>query len=197
TRINRHNKVTLECDVGGTPTPTIHWLKDGERLTQVSRINLFFQLKIKRKPLLRLSTTVSNLFLDCLTPETEGEYSCIAETPKSRIERSTKVLITCLSGEAARIYLWTKNRIEFEDATVQLYCRAEGTPAPKITWFNNHGKMITDEDEEYKVADNGDLIIKDISWMEHMGEWTCQAENPYGIDRKETFLYPVSKLYIT
>ena len=31
----KNRDVVLECEVGGSPSPTIHWLKDGERIQQV------------------------------------------------------------------------------------------------------------------------------------------------------------------
>ena len=31
----KHKDLVLECEVGGAPTPTIHWLKNGERIQQV------------------------------------------------------------------------------------------------------------------------------------------------------------------
>ena len=40
----KHRDVVLECEVGGSPSPTIHWLKDGERIQQV--IYLLFYLFI-------------------------------------------------------------------------------------------------------------------------------------------------------
>lgn len=33
-------RVVLTCEAGGSPTPTIHWLYDGERILQV--LNHFF-----------------------------------------------------------------------------------------------------------------------------------------------------------
>ena len=44
----KHRDVVLECEVGGSPSPTIHWLKDGERIQQViySFIILFIYLFI-------------------------------------------------------------------------------------------------------------------------------------------------------
>ena len=35
TYATRHEDVVLECEAGGSPSPTIHWLKNGERMQQV------------------------------------------------------------------------------------------------------------------------------------------------------------------
>ena len=37
----RHGSLVLECRVAGSPSPTIHWLKDGERIQQVSNYFAF------------------------------------------------------------------------------------------------------------------------------------------------------------
>lgn len=38
----RHEDVVLECEAGGSPSPTIHWLKNGERIQQVYLFFFFF-----------------------------------------------------------------------------------------------------------------------------------------------------------
>lgn len=35
TYATRHEDIVLECEAGGSPSPTIHWLKNGERIQQV------------------------------------------------------------------------------------------------------------------------------------------------------------------
>ena len=42
---------------------------------------------------LRLSATKSRLYLDCLTRNTEGEYTCVAETLYMRKTQSTIVKV--------------------------------------------------------------------------------------------------------
>lgn len=32
------SSITIECEAGGSPPPTIHWLKDGKKVLQVSVI---------------------------------------------------------------------------------------------------------------------------------------------------------------
>ena len=46
-----------------------------------------------RSKKLRLSSTSSRLFLDCPTSDTEGEYTCVAETPYQRDSMSTVVRV--------------------------------------------------------------------------------------------------------
>ena len=38
TFVTQHEDVLLECVVGGSPSPTIHWLKNGIRIEQVQLI---------------------------------------------------------------------------------------------------------------------------------------------------------------
>lgn len=41
TFVTRHEDIVLECEVGGSPSPTVHWLKDGTRIQQVPKFLLF------------------------------------------------------------------------------------------------------------------------------------------------------------
>ncbi|KAK7485855.1 hypothetical protein BaRGS_00022850, partial [Batillaria attramentaria] len=209
----RHQSIFLECEAGGSPTPTIHWLKDGQRLTQgafetveddtAAYEDLDSDQEASTGDKLRLSATKSRLYLDCLTDASEGEYTCVAETPFMRKTQSTIVKVeghgypsdNCIvkrsaRGEPARVYMWTASRLEYEDSTVQLFCRASGTPDPVITWYDSMNNTIPDDSEQFSVAVNGDLIIRDISWFNNMGVYRCMAENQFGSQLVETFLYP-------
>lgn len=202
----------LECEVGGRPSPTIHWLKNGERIQQGQSHDYLndaasFEEKAtpSDQPMLRLGKVKSRLYLDCVTKNDEAEYTCVAETPTERISQSTVLKIekglqqevseSCIvkrafRGEPARIHLWTALRLEYEGASVQLYCRADGFPAPKCSWrYLDNGAPIVD-DANHEILPNGDLLIKDISWLENMGDYYCRCENSAGIDEISTFLYP-------
>jgi len=42
------------------------------------------------------------------------------------------------------------------------------------------------------MLDDGDLVIRDVSWAANMGLYRCVAENAVGSDSVVAFLYPVS-----
>jgi Immunoglobulin domain len=48
--------------------------------------------------------------------------------------------------------MWTVHRIEIEGTDVQLYCRASGSPAPKITWYDRDDNKISDDGTHYSVS---------------------------------------------
>ena len=88
--------------------------------------------------------------------------------------------------------MWSSLRLEYEGASVQLYCRAEGYPAPKCNWrYLDYGAPIEDDDV-HQILPNGDLLITDIAWSKNMGDYFCRCENNGGYDEISTFLYPVS-----
>ncbi|XP_012937103.1 zwei Ig domain protein zig-4 [Aplysia californica] len=211
----KHGSLVLECHVGGSPSPTVHWLKDGVRIPQGSHHTSHDDSAAYEdhnsfggKTYLRLGSTKSRLYLDCLTEEDQGQYTCVAESPKVRKTQSTLVTVEkgdamtltdlegCVGknshrkGAPARLYMWSTTRLEYQGAKVQLFCRAEGVPEPRITWYDPSGKPITEDEDRYRLAKNGDLILRDISWFENMGRYTCEADNGYGTDSADTFLYP-------
>ncbi|XP_041370797.1 zwei Ig domain protein zig-2-like [Gigantopelta aegis] len=198
------DSLVLECQAGGSPNPTIHWLKDGKPIDQLQQTGADHEDTVGQDglPLLRLSSTKSRLTINCVTPADEGLYACVAETNYQRISQTTTVKLDdssyndleecvvkkALRGEPAKITMWTSTRMEFQKNNVQIYCRADGIPKPRVRWYDVSGKLIEDG-RHYKIVDNGDLIIKNIGWM-NMGVYTCVADNANGSDKIETFLYP-------
>ncbi|CAL1542855.1 unnamed protein product, partial [Lymnaea stagnalis] len=213
--VDKYEDVVLECEVIGSPNPTIHWLKNGKRILQGSSQNFKddvpqYELNdVSGTSKLQLAGTRSNLYLDCVNEADEGVYTCVAETPTLRKTQSHTVTIggssfddlpgesrKCGSknsrGKPARIYMWSKSRFEYNHVVTQLYCRAQGNPTPSIAWIDASGKPIVSEDG-YKITNSGDLVIMNPNWEEHMGSYTCIADNGVGTDSQSTFFYPVSE----
>lgn len=193
----------VKCEAGGNPPPTIHWLKNGRRISEESLDGT--ENVEDPAPILGLSFTRSRLFIDCASSQLdEAEYTCVAQNPYHRVSKDTKIKVAkgsaanpmCLvkksfvsPGSPARITMWTHTRLEIMNSTVQLFCRPSGFPKPIVTWYGPNGNELQSSDK-YKVLDNGDLEIRNIAW-DDMGLHTCTAENSYGLDRMTTFLYPM------
>lgn len=48
--------------------------------------------------------------------------------------------------------MWTASRLEFEDNTVQLFCRASGVPEPTITWYDSLNNTLPDDGDQFSVS---------------------------------------------
>nr|XP_037282835.1 zwei Ig domain protein zig-2-like [Rhipicephalus microplus] len=206
--VAQSESLVIECEAGGNPPPTIHWLKNGLRIGQdlTGSERTEQEVNPEGAPMLGLSFTRSRLFIDCASSQyDEAEYTCVAQNPYHRISKSTKVKVTkigsahssplCLvkksfvaPGVPARITMWTHTRLELMGSTVQLFCRPIGSPKPSVSWFGPDDTELQNSDK-YKVLENGDLEIRNIAWND-MGGYTCTAENSHGVDRTSTFLYP-------
>lgn len=216
TVVHKDRSMYLECQVMGRPAPTIHWLKDGQRVSQGrfetqydDRAYYEEETDLPEVKKIRRSSTLSRLYLDCPNEDTEGEYTCVAENAYDRASRSTVVRVEnrhhhysedCLArrfargshparGEPARIYMWTLARLEYEESTVQIFCRASGYPEPSITWYDWRNHTLAGNGQ-FNIVVNGDLVIRDLSWEKNMGVYRCVAENELGSDSSESFLYP-------
>lgn len=53
----------------------------------------------------------------------------------------------------ARVYMWTSQRLEYEGNDAQLFCRAEGSPAPSLAWYSPDDHLITAKDDGYVVSE--------------------------------------------
>ncbi|KAK2166711.1 hypothetical protein LSH36_36g00008 [Paralvinella palmiformis] len=210
-RVEAGQTVSLECEAGGRPVPTIHWLFDGSRMVQgmsqsVLDDEAFFEQTTHNQGIdtLQLGNTGGRLFISCATPAHAGQYACVAQTPTERIVSRTFLevdgdIADCPSqfgkGLPPNIYMWEKQRLEFEGVDVQLFCRATGFPQPRMMWYDRNGDVITNDRDQYKILKNGDLLIRNINWFEHMGLFRCEAENKFGKDEIQVFLYPLNFLH--
>ncbi|XP_028138821.2 obscurin isoform X8 [Diabrotica virgifera virgifera] len=135
--------VRLEAKVEAYPPPEIKWLKDGVPVRASSNV------RFENYPDGRVA-----LVVDVMKPETAGNY---------------KLLVTNKLGEAigeAKVEVEKKPiKPEFiqrlfpqtvvEGFPVKLEVKAEGFPAPKISWFRNGAEVISDN-KHIKIIEQPD-----------------------------------------
>lgn len=86
------SSITIECEAGGSPPPTIHWLKNGKRISQSELdSNQLDDIAGDEQLENALSFTRSRLFIDCADDFDQAIYTCVAENIFSRISSHTKL----------------------------------------------------------------------------------------------------------
>lgn len=160
---------TLECEVIGSPVPSITWFKDGERVEDTAR----YQTRSNGK---RATLTVTNATLD-----DEGDYKCVAENPLGSAFCSCELLVNEANAKPEfREKMKPFNAVEGETTTFSV--QVTGNPQPLIDWYR--GKEHLEEDERIEMLRNGErgvysMTIKDTV-PEDAGVYKCIARNDEG-----------------
>ena len=80
--------------------------------------------------------------------------------------------------------------------TVKFFCKAKGSPEPKLTWFKDDKPILRGENSRCAITNNnlisGDsrssLVIVDVT-LEDDGTYSCEAVNEAGTDRCKAELF--------
>lgn len=79
--VGDQERVVFECDVIGSPAPTITWLKDGDELKANQRIETSYDGRVSS-----LKVTQARL-------EDSGKYDCIAENSAGRVSANALLIV--------------------------------------------------------------------------------------------------------
>ncbi|XP_073456587.1 hemicentin-2 [Aquarana catesbeiana] len=144
--------LTLECDVSGSPPPSISWWKDG------------FQL----------STNQLTLQIEAISIDDEGVYTCVAAN--SAGEGRQDVILNVLVPP--NIEPTDVNHTVVENLPASLECLASGSPLPVVTWYRG-GQLLSAMPGVTFLNDGRILQIERISTSD-AGEYVCVASNEAG-----------------
>ncbi len=61
-------------------------------------------------------------------------------------------------------------------------------------WLDNRNKQIKATNHAYVLLNNGDLLIRNLTYAQHFGQFACITRQGNKIDSVSTFIYPVSIL---
>ncbi|RUS73862.1 hypothetical protein EGW08_018384, partial [Elysia chlorotica] len=165
--VNSGDTLRLECDVIGTPEPSITWTKDNEDLS----------------PQLSFSTCydgrLATLELSGMRMEDAGTYRCIACNPAGRVSMDAQVTVQ------------VKNQAPFfastpEDVTTQaghsvmFKCEVRGVPRPLVFWRLN-GQPVGDSARCIQSYTGGVARLELLgSAHSDGGVYDCVARNDVG-----------------
>ncbi|XP_063630566.1 neural/ectodermal development factor IMP-L2-like [Cydia splendana] len=183
--------IELRCEVMGVPSPTVHWLKNGEPVADYMDETNEIQAVYPSSMAWLMSTLV-------VSEAVGGDvFTCVATTGLATETASTTVfaepgddanLLLPLFPAAPVISSYYVQLFQDIGSDVVLPCRVYSPTEPQVYWQDQHHNVIYDN-PRMRVLRSGDLYIKDIHWSD-MGEYTCTAKNLYGKTTVSSFLYP-------
>ncbi|KAL2089466.1 hypothetical protein ACEWY4_014154 [Coilia grayii] len=157
-----NNLLELECDVTGTPTPVITWLKDGQPVRQGDRV--------------RVSSGGRRLIISRAQVSDTARFQCAATNEAGDQEREFNVAVHVppsirSTGPVERSVVLQR--------PMSLQCVATGIPSPSITWLKD-GRPVDATQEYLKLESGGKTLHIPQARLEDAGKYTCVATNPAG-----------------
>ncbi|XP_077368176.1 basement membrane-specific heparan sulfate proteoglycan core protein isoform X8 [Festucalex cinctus] len=188
--VQQGQRADFRCSVTGNPKPAIEWIGGpGNRMSPraVIRGNM-------------LTFTAAD-------QADEGEYACKALNTHGEHTARVSLFVTRLNpngvGTQPQVQVSPQNIDAHEGDTLRLYCRASGSPAPKLTWLKNGGQIpaqavpshgfhqyksnsvdvlhgrIEDMQAGSDRTDIGTLLIPNVK-VSDSGTYTCVGSNSVG-----------------
>nr|XP_035962212.1 hemicentin-1 isoform X2 [Halichoerus grypus] len=161
--------VELACNANGIPTPLIQWLKDGKPInnSETERI--------------RVTADGSTLNIYGALPSNVGKYTCVASNPAGEEDR-----IFNLNVYVAPAIRGNKEEAEklmtLVDTSINIECRATGTPPPQINWLKNGLPLPLSS--HIRLLSGGQVIRIVRPQVSDVAVYTCVASNRAGVDNK-------------
>ncbi|XP_051280132.1 basement membrane-specific heparan sulfate proteoglycan core protein isoform X12 [Dicentrarchus labrax] len=188
--VQQGQRAEFRCTVTGNPTPAIEWIGGpGNRLSPRAVI---------RGGILTFSA---------VDPADEGEYTCKGLNTHGEHTARVSLFVQKSNpsglGTQPQVQVSPQNIGVHEGDTLRLYCRATGSPTPKLTWLKNGGQIppqaipshgfhqfksnsldvlqrrIEELQARMDRTDIGTLLIPNIK-MSDSGTYMCVGSNSIG-----------------
>ncbi|XP_077571540.1 hemicentin-1 [Stigmatopora nigra] len=161
--------LVLLCEVEGSPSPSITWLKDNQAIVS--------------SPQLTYTQGGQALRVGSANGDSTGLYSCRASNPAGTAVKhySLRVLVppqiegdsTSLDTQEAKVRI---------NGSLTLTCLAKGFPEPKVAWFKD-GQLLTGN-THLGITENGAFLHLENAMLSHEGRYTCVVTNSAGEDKR-------------
>ncbi|XP_054868568.1 basement membrane-specific heparan sulfate proteoglycan core protein isoform X9 [Amphiprion ocellaris] len=188
--VQQGQRAELRCTVTGNPTPAIEWIGGpGNRMSP------------------RAVIRGGVLTFTAVDPADEGEYTCKALNTHGEHTARVSLFVQKYNpsglGTQPQVQVSPQNIEVHEGDTLRLYCRASGSPTPKLTWLKNGGQIppqaipshgfhqfksnsldvlqrrIEELQARMDRTDIGTLLIPNIK-MSDSGTYMCVGSNSVG-----------------
>ncbi|BFZ18190.1 hypothetical protein BsWGS_21229 [Bradybaena similaris] len=121
-------KLVLECDIIGSPEPSINWLKDGRQLASSLTYSSSYDGR------------VASLQIAAMRFEDAGCYLCVAENPAGKVSIDAIVTVQ-VKDQAPHFVARLENKSAVSGERIILQCEITGSPTPLICWKKD-GRLV-------------------------------------------------------
>lgn len=111
---------------------------------------------------------------------------------KCRTEKSS---VTTLHNQVSLRGANGRIRMQRGKEKLNSLLRSGGGEAVKHVWLDNKNRQIRETSPGYKLIDNGDLIVRNLTFQQ-FGQFACITRRGNRIDSVSTFIFPVLILKI-
>nr|XP_008268689.1 fibroblast growth factor receptor 2 isoform X12 [Oryctolagus cuniculus] len=185
------NTVKFRCPAGGSPTPTMRWLKNGKEFKQEHRIGGY---KVRNQHW--------SLIMESVVPSDKGNYTCVVENEYGSINHTYHLDVVERSPHRPILQAGLPaNASTVVGGDVEFVCKVYSDAQPHIQWIKHVEKNgskygpdglpylkvlkaagVNTTDKEIEV-----LYIRNVTF-EDAGEYTCLAGNSIGISFHSAWL---------
>ncbi|XP_029295180.1 LOW QUALITY PROTEIN: hemicentin-1 [Cottoperca gobio] len=160
----------LPCDVEGSPTPSITWLKDNQPIVS--------------SPQSTYTRGGQALRLGSARGDSTGLYTCRATNPAGTAIKhySLSVLVPPQIEGNSLTFGGQEEKVRI-NGSLTLSCLTKGFPEPKVNWFKD-GQLLTGNFHAGLNERGYTLLIED-AMMSHEGQYTCVVTNSAGEDKRD------------
>uniref|UniRef100_A0A665VTB7 Hemicentin-1 n=1 Tax=Echeneis naucrates TaxID=173247 RepID=A0A665VTB7_ECHNA len=165
-----HENIQLVCQVKGSPSPTIQWLKDGKIIHS------------EEKKGLRISPDGSSLTVIRAHTTDSGKYTCVASNTAGEEDRIFNLNVyvpPAIDGNTETVEELTT----VLDSSVNIECVATGSPAPQLNWLKNGLPLPVSS--HIRLLSAGQVLRITRTQVSDGGTYTCVASNRAGVDNRQ------------
>ncbi|XP_070817740.1 hemicentin-1 [Chaetodon trifascialis] len=161
------NPVVFACDATGIPPPSLAWLKNG-RLIENSLESLEMHIFSGGSKLQIARSQLSD----------SGTYTCMASNVEGKARKSYHLTIQVppsISGSELPSEMGV-----LLNESIQLVCRARGTPSPTIQWLKDGEVINNTRSAGLSISPDGSTLTVTGAHTTDSGKYTCVATNTAG-----------------
>ncbi|KAG8574259.1 hypothetical protein GDO81_009111 [Engystomops pustulosus] len=181
--------IRFRCPAGGTPVPTLRWLKNGKEFKPDHRIGGY-----------KVRSQSWSLIMDSVVPSDKGNYTCIVENKYGSINHTYQLDVVERSPHRPILQAGLPaNKSVTVGSNAEFHCKVYSDPQPHIQWLRhleiNGSKIGSDGLPYVEILKHSGIYSSDAEVLTlynvteaESGEYICKVSNYIGEANQSAWL---------